>query len=210
MPLILNVPFADKDEVKKLGAWWIPEQKSWVIPDHIKEINPFKKWIPYEDGCIVRKPYFLASAKINCWKCGREIPIIALGAKNYFCLDYDDESESEDDQPLWLKSDYPTLFSFPHTIDDTVLTYLKEHYPFYEYRYSKTAEDTFWANTCKYCGILQSTFEQHEEPGGAFCPLPLDYEPNPIKVKFHHFDLAHDYHIEASHGGMGYDDLDFP
>ncbi|HMI04872.1 MAG TPA: DUF5710 domain-containing protein [Pedobacter sp.] len=210
MSLVLNVPYSDKDEVKKLGAWWIPEQKSWVIPDHVKDINPFKKWIPFQEGCIVRKPYLVASAEISCWKCRRKIPVIALGAKHYFFLEYDDDDESDNPEPKWFKSEGPTLFSFPHEIDERVLDLLMVNYPFYQYRYSKTAEDSFWANTCKYCGILQSTFEQHEEPGGVFCPLPPDWEPNPVPVSFSEFSLDHDYHIQADHGGMGYDDLAFP
>ncbi|WP_308698880.1 DUF5710 domain-containing protein [uncultured Thomasclavelia sp.] len=32
MSLLLNVPFAEKDEVKRLGAWWNPEHKTLTLP----------------------------------------------------------------------------------------------------------------------------------------------------------------------------------
>ena len=31
----LQVPFAQKDEAKALGAWWNPEVKKWYVPSHV-------------------------------------------------------------------------------------------------------------------------------------------------------------------------------
>lgn len=42
----LNVPFDEKDEVKRLGGRWDPENKTWFIPDGIAQA-PFEKWIPF-------------------------------------------------------------------------------------------------------------------------------------------------------------------
>ncbi|SEA88472.1 DUF5710 domain-containing protein [Pedobacter hartonius] len=53
MPYLLKVPYSDKDEAKGLGALWIADRKTWVIPDYISDLNPFKKWIPAHPGCIV-------------------------------------------------------------------------------------------------------------------------------------------------------------
>ena len=35
MPIKINVPFNEKDEAKKLGAVWVPDVKTWVIPNSI-------------------------------------------------------------------------------------------------------------------------------------------------------------------------------
>jgi hypothetical protein len=43
----LNVPYKDKDAVKKLGARWDADQKTWYIPVGIDPI-PLMKWV--EDG----------------------------------------------------------------------------------------------------------------------------------------------------------------
>jgi len=39
----LSVPFSRKDEVKRLGAFWSPEQRKWFIPRHITDYKPFIK-----------------------------------------------------------------------------------------------------------------------------------------------------------------------
>ena len=40
----LNVPYAEKDEAKALGAWWDKDAKKWYVPEG-KDKEPFKKWI---------------------------------------------------------------------------------------------------------------------------------------------------------------------
>jgi hypothetical protein len=41
----LNVPFADKDEVKNLGARWDSNKKSWYVENH-SPLSDFAKWLP--------------------------------------------------------------------------------------------------------------------------------------------------------------------
>ena len=40
----IEVPFAEKDEAKALGARWNPEIKKWFIPEGVDELK-FKKWL---------------------------------------------------------------------------------------------------------------------------------------------------------------------
>jgi hypothetical protein len=40
----LNVPFADKDQVKALGALWVPDKKLWVAPAGL-DLTPFQPWL---------------------------------------------------------------------------------------------------------------------------------------------------------------------
>jgi multidrug efflux pump subunit AcrA (membrane-fusion protein) len=40
----LNVPFADKDQAKALGAHWIPDKKLWVVPAGL-DLTPFTAWL---------------------------------------------------------------------------------------------------------------------------------------------------------------------
>ena len=113
-----------------LGAFWMPKCKRWIIPDNIQDINPFNKWITNHQGCIVRKPYLLCHSKTTCWKCGKETPMAALAAKNYHSYEYTDINDPGNDEQLWLKAKYPTLFSSVITMDSHVMEYLKQHYPF--------------------------------------------------------------------------------
>lgn len=40
----LNVPFADKDRAKALGAHWHADQKRWVVPAG-RDLAPFAPWL---------------------------------------------------------------------------------------------------------------------------------------------------------------------
>lgn len=45
MRVNLATPFADKDQVKALGARWDPARKVWYVLDP-KDLTPFMRWIP--------------------------------------------------------------------------------------------------------------------------------------------------------------------
>ncbi|MCB0317110.1 MAG: hypothetical protein KDD56_00030 [Bdellovibrionales bacterium] len=45
---ILDVPYAEKDDAKLLGAWWDPDLKKWYVPAGI-ELDQFKQWFPEEN-----------------------------------------------------------------------------------------------------------------------------------------------------------------
>jgi len=45
MSTVLNVPFKEKDEAKRLGARWDGDQTKWVVPKG-KDLAPFEKWLP--------------------------------------------------------------------------------------------------------------------------------------------------------------------
>lgn len=42
--LTLEVPFAEKDAAKALGARWNPEAKKWFVPEGVEQ-EKFTKWI---------------------------------------------------------------------------------------------------------------------------------------------------------------------
>ena len=41
----LQVPFAEKDEAKRLGARWDAANKVWYIKDQ-QDLTPFLRWLP--------------------------------------------------------------------------------------------------------------------------------------------------------------------
>ncbi|WP_229204680.1 DUF5710 domain-containing protein [Duganella sp. CF458] len=41
---VLNVPYAEKDEAKRLGAKWDPTRKKWYVPQGVSA-EPFSRWI---------------------------------------------------------------------------------------------------------------------------------------------------------------------
>ena len=53
--LLLNVPFAQKDEAKALGARWDKDQKKWYVPDHVDPL-PFLERAEWTDPDYVAPP----------------------------------------------------------------------------------------------------------------------------------------------------------
>lgn len=45
MRMNLRVPFAEKDQAKKLGARWDATRKLWYI-EGVADLGPFDKWAP--------------------------------------------------------------------------------------------------------------------------------------------------------------------
>ena len=45
--ILLEVPFAEKDTAKSLGARWNPLEKKWYVPDDLEQdLTPFERWLP--------------------------------------------------------------------------------------------------------------------------------------------------------------------
>lgn len=53
MRINLITPFAEKDQVKALGARWDSQKKVWYIKD-VEDLTPFQRWIP--EAAAVAKP----------------------------------------------------------------------------------------------------------------------------------------------------------
>ncbi len=41
----LNVPYAEKDQARELGARWNPGRKRWYVPNGVA-LEPFERWLP--------------------------------------------------------------------------------------------------------------------------------------------------------------------
>jgi Domain of unknown function (DUF5710) len=55
----LAVPFAEKDEAKRLGAKWHPERKVWFVPAG-QDATPFARWLP-----VSKKVCFVPAARMH-------------------------------------------------------------------------------------------------------------------------------------------------
>lgn len=172
MPLKINVPYSEKDLAKSKGAFWDIEQKTWYIPDH-RDINDFQQWINQSKiSVIIKAPVSIALNSRNCYKCKKETAVICLASGDFFYL-----STDEDENEVWSHSDKLSFFSMPIFIETELIRKINTLFSNYKVAYSKTAEGSYWANHCKFCGALQGDFFLHSEPGGAFFPLGIrEYE----------------------------------
>jgi hypothetical protein len=189
MPIKISVPFHKKDSAKALGAWWFSEEKTWVIPDATTDINPFMEWLPREEGFIIKWPHVIVKSGRTCWKCHHETPLIALGAKSFYALEYVTESE-----PRWTQWDYPVLFMDIEVMDEEITAVLQQRYPFFQLTYSKTAEGKYWANTCIHCHSLQGDNYNFMEYDGIFS---FTHEEQASSVKRDYLKMKFNYYIRS-------------
>jgi hypothetical protein len=47
--MFLNVPYAEKDQARELGARWNPTRKRWYVPDGVAP-EPFARWLDKDGG----------------------------------------------------------------------------------------------------------------------------------------------------------------
>ena len=88
MAILLNVPFSEKDEAKKLGAWWNPELKKWYVKDRNEYIK-LKKWIsPRDSFFVVCDHLYIIQGENTCFKCGQKTRVIGYGIESYMEFDY--------------------------------------------------------------------------------------------------------------------------
>ena len=45
MKTVLNVPFAQKEEARRLGAKWDQARRTWFV-ENLEDLVPFLKWMP--------------------------------------------------------------------------------------------------------------------------------------------------------------------
>lgn len=167
----LNVPFAEKDEAKSLGAWWDPHARTWYVPPG-KDPAPFKKWVGAEtagepnepEGLLVLDPpVFAVESQTVCWKCDRSVPVASLACKSYKSAGGVVDDEGAD------------LYTFSGItwLSGAIVAVLRRVNRGYRKRFSKTAGVEYFMNHCS-CGAQLGDFFMHSEPGGAF--LPMDSE----------------------------------
>lgn len=163
----INVPFAEKDEAKALGAWWDAVARTWYVPAG-KDSRPFGKWLvrdsgdPADDETVsLLPPVFTVESHAGCWKCGTSVGVATLGARAL--ADLDDDEDDDDERGLYL-------FSGISWLPTKALAAIRRVNAGYRKRFSKTASVEYFMNHCS-CGAQLGDFFMYSEPGGAFFPM---------------------------------------
>jgi hypothetical protein len=122
-----------------------------------------------DDSIRIDPPLYLSHTKISCWRCGAKMPALALVAPNV----------AEADGEICILSEIEEL-------PKAVLHFVRNRFPSFTLRYSKTAGSPYYANTCLRCGVISGDFYLHSEPGAPFFPTTkaeaeqLTLEPVPL------------------------------
>jgi hypothetical protein len=114
-----------------------------------------------DEALQVHCPLYLLTSSEVCWKCGATQYVLALGTHNLHDGEYD-VVEPGDMSELVLLSNVEEM-PLP------VFEYMAQKNQRYMRHYSRTAGQTYYANTCE-CGANFGDFYLFSEPGGAFFP----------------------------------------
>lgn len=184
MSLLLNVPFAEKDEVKRLGAWWNPEHKKWLVKYRNNYLK-FKKWISKESSFYVIYDYFYIIEGIRvCFKCNKNTRVIGFGIEKY--IEFSDEYENG---YRYNMDDEIHIASSLKPMPDKLLKFIQHNYN-YKNTYSNFAEKTYLANHCENCNIIQgNNYVFHE----CDSPFFLDEEGKALNLKLYKVSLNYDF-----------------
>lgn len=161
MSLIIDVPFAEKDEAKSLGAKWNPNLKKWYVEER-ENYHKFEKWIlgNKENVYILYDYFYIVEGTHLCFKCNKPTKVIGFGVKNFFEVYDSNEYDNEDN--FCYYEDNIHIASHIEPLSKALLDKLKEKYNYYE-SYSKTINASYLANHCSNCKVIQGDFFLFEE-----------------------------------------------
>jgi len=111
----------------------------------------------HDDAIRIDPPLYLAHTRMSCWRCGADMPAIALVAP----------SVAETEGEICLLSEVEEL-------PESVLQFVRKRFPSFKLTYSKTLGLRYYANTCPRCGVIFGDFYLHSEPGAPFFPTTED------------------------------------
>jgi len=111
----------------------------------------------HDDPIRIDPPLYLAHTRMSCWRCGADMPAIALVAP----------SVAETEGEICLLSEVEEL-------PESVLQFVRKRFPSFKLKYSKTLGLRYYANTCPRCGVIFGDFYLHSEPGAPFFPTTED------------------------------------
>lgn len=176
MCLFLNVPYQEKDEVKKLGAKWNPNIKKWYVDTYFDEYLKFSKWLlkDSDEAVIVMDYIYIIEGQQTCWKCKQSTKVIGLGLNEavHIYLDEFDKPCIEDTISNLSDELHLAWVDSEEDIPPKLLQYLKENYSV-KTGYSKTLGEKCFANHCDCCGAMQGNWFLFDEPNS---PLSSDID----------------------------------
>lgn len=188
MNIKLDVPYSDKDEVKKYGVKWNNNYKTWYLQDY--------KNLPYVIDYLENKDFTIYATEklhiiegfIKCWKCFKIIPVYALGVSKASYIDYEDE--------CWK---FTSKFKMVYNISsysqalENILKKLNIN-DIMKISYSNTIQSSYLMNLCQNCGAKQGEFFLFNEIDSVFSPTSVKEAK---KLKIYEIPLLFDIGLDG-------------
>ncbi|MYV06449.1 MULTISPECIES: DUF5710 domain-containing protein [Furfurilactobacillus] len=175
--LRLNVPYADKEEVKSLFARWNHNEKFWYATNP-KYYYRFAKWI--NTDVVITNSLGIVSAKMECWRCGEKTMVSGVGIQHNNMIFVTERLDLLNDFGIDLMI---IPWSSAEKFIPTQLVQHAESNYHIKAAYSQAVNSTYLANTCSNCGALQGdhfVYGLTEEPLGINSEQELFLEEIPL------------------------------
>jgi hypothetical protein len=114
-----------------------------------------------DDAIAVEGRLYLLTANAACWKCGQPHDVVVIAAQGL----------SEGGEPIPDTQDPGSLIilSAIEEMPPELLAFIQRRQPRYQKQYSRTAEMSYYANTCQ-CGALLVIIIWFQSQAGRFLP----------------------------------------
>lgn len=200
MSLIIDVPYAEKEKVKSLGAKWNPNLKKWYVEER-RDYYKFEKWIlgNKENISILCDYFYVIEGTHICFKCHKPTKVIGFGVKNFFEI-YDSNGYGNEENFIHY-DDEIHIASHIEPLSKDLLNKLKEKYNYYE-SYSKTVNDSYLANHCSNCKVIQGDLFLFQEVD---TPFFIDSIEKAKHLKLYKIPLENDLIVDLD-VGLGSED----
>lgn len=109
-----------------------------------------------DDHIRITPPLYIAHTITRCWRCGEHMPVVALIAPHVIAPNFQ-ESEGQ-----------VCTLSFIEELPETVLEFVQNRFPSFQFRHSKEGDSRYYANTCPKCSVIYGDWYLHDEPDGPF------------------------------------------
>ncbi len=164
--LYLEVPYAEKELVKHLGAQWDPQMKKWYFQGDVRDYVKFARWIAgnRELTTIAHEYIYIVEGTQTCFRCGQPTRVIGLGIGEHTRLFRNDDGSYDSETVEDLVGYEPLFLSWvddESQIPPALLRYMTQKYNVHT-GFSKTAGKCF-ANHCDHCGVIQGNWYLFDE-----------------------------------------------
>lgn len=189
MPLLLNVPYKEKDEAKVLGAKWCQELKTWYVPDRANYAR-FAKWL--EGEVVVCNHIYIVEGTHICESCGKQTKVVGLGFDCFL---------NPHDVGTYVEGGDVQIDKICSSLPRTLAKQLIVRYNLKQF-YSRSKRKYSYLNYCEHCGEIQSNYSLFEEVDS---PFFVDGEDTAKKLVLHKIQLPYDVCIAS---GITYGSVD--
>lgn len=203
MPLVLNVPFEEKDAAKEKGARWNPELKKWIATNK-KYYRRFLPWISSENFySIVCDQFYIVEGVRFCHKCNKPTRVIGFGIEDYYSIEPDENNPGK----LWIDASLNEgcvkIIAHIAPLPAPVEKFIKSNWN-YKLGYSRTIGSSYLANHCEHCNAIQGDHFLFAEPNS---PFSVDTEQDATKLTLYKIPLTDDLVVDFLE--LGYSPTEF-